>query len=128
MCSEWGGPDIVPVAPSSTQPATTNGTTDHSALPGFNRFMIERFSADCWGLLTNPAFNPRDAQARQVIAEIASLQKTIYSKTGGEFLAYLRDIWFPSLALEKSVAEQYVSALETRDWKGFRQFFLVSCF
>ncbi|KAI9788316.1 MAG: pre-tRNA nuclear export protein [Peltula sp. TS41687] len=127
MCSEWGGPDVVPMS-GSTQPAaaaaTTNGTTDHSALPGFSRFMIERFSADCWGLPTNPAFNPRDAQARQVIAEIASLQKTIYCKTGDEFLAYLRDIWFPSLALENSVAEQYVSALQTRDLKGFRQFFL----
>lgn len=111
-----------------TQAATTNGTVDHSALPGFNRFMIERFSADCWGLLTNPSFNPRDAQARQVMAEIASLQKTIYSKTGEEFLAYLRDMWFPGLALEKSVADEYVTALRTRDLKGFRQFFLVSAF
>lgn len=125
MCSQWGGPDIVP-ASASTQSGTTNGTTNQSALPGFSRFMIERFSADCWGLLTNPSFNHRDAQARQVIGEIASLQKAIYCKTGDEFLAYLRDIWFPSLALDKSVTEEYVSALQTRDLKAFRQFFLVS--
>lgn len=135
MCSHWGGPDIAGIVSqggsSGSRQASTNGTNGATAtaaaLPGFNRFMIERFSGLCWSLLTDPSFDVRDAQARQVVNEMASLQKTIYAKTGDEFLVYLRQTCFPNLGLvDDSVTETYLTALQTRDIKGFKAFFVVS--
>ena len=87
--------------------------------------MIERFSALCWVLPTTPSFDPRDAQARQVLGEIAALQKTIYSKTGEDYLIYLREVCFPGLRMGDGAAEEYVRALRTMDLKAFKQFFMV---
>ena len=135
MSSQWGGPDLARSSDTSnTSTISTNGNnllssslrTTSTALPGFGSFMITRLSPVCWALPTNPAFNPKDAQARQVLGEVASLQKTIYTKTGKDFLTYLREVWFPSLRLDAGAGEEYLHALEQREAKGFRQFFLVS--
>ncbi len=140
MATRWGGASSSaaeassPTSPTTlsngagTSPTTTTMTNNTTSLPGFDRFMIERFSSVCWTALANPAFNPRDATSRQVAAEMASLQKTIFTKTGLEFVTHLRDVSFPEMGLEKSQAEEYLRALQSRDLKGFRQFFLVSSF
>ena len=131
ICSHWGGPDVVEQAsPASKRPATSDANRSDvakasAALPGFNNFMLERFTTVCWALPTNPSFNPRDAQARQVMGEIASLQTTIYSKTGDEFIRYLKEIIFPSLRLEEGAVKDYLGALQSRDVKSFKQYFLV---
>ena len=78
MCNVWGGPDVV----SMTGQASANATGPQPMLPGFDQFMMTRFSPLCWALPTNPSFNSKDAQARQALSEAANLQKIIYTKTG----------------------------------------------
>ncbi|KAI1951540.1 pre-tRNA nuclear export protein [Ophidiomyces ophidiicola] len=118
MSSMWGGPDIV--QPS----ASTNGSIpSQPALPGFTHFMITRFSPLCWALPMNSSFNPKDAQAKHVLGEAATLQKTIYSKTGPEYVRWLRETELPGIGMGFDLINEYVGSLETQDVKGFRQFF-----
>lgn len=117
MASSWGGPDIAPV---------TNGATPtQPALPGFSQFMITRFSPLCWALPATPSFNPKDAQARQVLAEAGNLQRTIFSKTGAEYAEYLRTRELPGMGMGADLIEEFLGALSRLDTKGFRQFFQV---
>jgi exportin-T len=89
--------------------------------------MIELFSPVGWRMLSNPSLNPKeDAQARAVIWEVAALQKTIYLKTGAEFIEHLRGVYFPGVKIPQGPAEEYLQALQTLDSKAFRQFFQVS--
>ncbi|RDW61843.1 Ran GTPase-binding protein LOS1 [Aspergillus mulundensis] len=116
MGSAWGGPDIAPAAPNGA------GATQ-VALPGFGQFMITRFSPLCWALPATPSFNSKDAQAKQVLAEAGGLQRIIYSKTGMEYLEYLRDRELPGMGMGADLVEEYVGTLSRLDLKGFRQFF-----
>lgn len=120
MCSLWGGPDVVQMG------TPQNGATPSTpALPGFSNFMMSRFSPLCWALPTTQSFNPKDAQAKQVLAEAAGLQRTIYSKAGPEYIEWLRDRELPGLGMTGNLIEEYLNALQTLDVKGFRQFFQV---
>jgi len=88
--------------------------------------MIERFSPVGWRMLSNPSLNQKeDAQARTVVWEVAALQKTIYVKTGAEFIVHLRGLYFPGVKIPQGPAEEYLQALQTLDLKAFRQFLQV---
>ena len=119
MCSTWGGPDVV------ATPGQVNGVspTPQPALPGLDRFMITRFSPLCWALPATPSFNARDAQARQVLAEAANLQKVIYAKTGQDYLTYLRNDELRNTGMNDEMINDYLSKLTGLDAKGFRTFF-----
>lgn len=123
MVYTWGGPDIQssPQQIDSVLPTVAPQPT----LPGFDRFMIERFSPLCWAIPTQPTFDPRDAQGRLVLAEAASLQKAIYAKTGQEYLTWLREAELRGTGMDAATVEGYLVALGTLDLKGFRQFFQV---
>ncbi|EGC46115.1 karyopherin-beta [Histoplasma capsulatum var. duboisii H88] len=118
MSSLWGGPDI-------NQPANgSNGNISiQPALPGFAQFMITRFSPLCWSLPMTPSFNPKDAQAKQVLGEASTLQKVIYLKTGQEYVDWLRGKELPEMGMGGDLINEYVGSLEQLDIKGFRQFF-----
>lgn len=120
MGSSWGGPDVAPDA--------SNGTTvpSQAALPGFGQFMITRLSPLCWALPATPSFNSKDALAKQVLAEAGGLQRTIYGKTGMDYLEYLRNQELPSMGMGTELIDEFSSALSRLDLKGFRQFFPVS--
>ncbi len=134
MASRWGGsrpePATSPVQATfpigGSGPDAVSATSVSAVIPGFDRFMIERFTAISWAVPTNPSFNTRDAQARQLIMEIATLHRTIFDKTGKEFIAYLRDVYFPGMQLDKGAADEYLQVLQTKDLKTFKQFFVVS--
>ncbi|MCJ1394942.1 pre-tRNA nuclear export protein [Xylographa bjoerkii] len=113
MVNSWGGPDIQNGIAQTTQPS----------LPGFDRFMMERFSPLCWALPSNTAFNPKDAQGRQVLGEAAGLQRAIYAKTGQEYLTWLRDVELRGMGMNDATIDEYLNALCTLDAKRFRQFF-----
>ncbi|KAL9014277.1 MAG: hypothetical protein Q9173_001060 [Seirophora scorigena] len=106
----WGGPDIQAGNP---QPS----------LPGFDRFMMERFSPLCWALPSQPSFDPKDAQGRQAMGEAAGLQKAIYTKTGEEYLSFLKMTELSSMGMDAGTVDEYVRALSTADAKGFKQYF-----
>ena len=119
MVMTWGGPDL---------PATAGGAAlaePQPLLPGFDRFAIERFSPLVWALPSNEKFNPRDAQARQVLSEAAGMAKTIYLKTGQQYLNYLQSTELLGLGWNESTMQGYLEALVTSDLKKFRQYFQV---
>ncbi|KAI4206174.1 MAG: hypothetical protein LQ346_001235 [Caloplaca aetnensis] len=110
MVMTWGGPDIQTGNP---QPA----------LPGFDRFMMERFSPLCWALLSQPNFDPKDAQGRQAMGEAAGLQKAIHTKTGEEYLSFLRNTELGNMGMDAGTVDEYLRALSNPDAKAFKQYF-----
>ena len=119
MSNVWGGPDLV------QPPNNGNVTPQSAALPGFRHFMITRFSPLCWALPMNASFNPKDPQAKMVLGEAAALQKTIYMKTGPEYIEWLRGSELPGMGMGPDLVGEFVGSLERLDGKGFRQFFQV---
>ncbi|KAI9736943.1 MAG: pre-tRNA nuclear export protein [Cirrosporium novae-zelandiae] len=105
--------------------ATTWGGTDPAkhALPGFDQFMMTRFSPLCWAAAAS--FNPKDAQAKQALNEAAGLQKTIYSVCGDSYFSWLRETELRSMGMNDDLAGEYLKALMTLDSKGFKHFFQV---
>lgn len=110
MVLTWGGPDI---RTGNPQPG----------LPGFDRFMMERFSPLCWALPSQPNFDPKDAQGKQAMGEAAGLQKAIYTKTGEEYLSFLKTTELNSMGMDAGTVDEYLRALSTFDGKGFKQYF-----
>lgn len=125
MVETWGGPDVQ--NPSASQGNDITNTAPQPMLPGFDRFMMTRFSPLCWALPTNSNFTSKDAQARQVLGEVACLQKAIYQKTGQEYVTWLRDVELREMGMDGNIMEEYLRALCNFDLKGFRQFFQVCC-
>ncbi|KAK0646394.1 armadillo-type protein [Cercophora newfieldiana] len=106
MCSQWGGPDVGTIGEN---PVTTGAPSP--VIAGFDQFMISRFHTVCWDVVQDPHFRPfQDAQARQVLNEISSLQQAIYTKTGDSFVHHVQTITFPQLGMDGT---EYLRALTT---------------
>ena len=119
MCTTWGGPDTVQ-SPGQKIEAPTGGQT---AMPGFDQFMITRFSLLCWAMPSNQNFNSKDAQARQVLTEAAALQKTIYLKLGDRYLTWMRDNELRSMGMSDALMNEFLQKLSTSDMKAYKNFF-----
>ncbi len=105
MVNLWGGPNVVDLGkqPSSQSPAP--------AFPGFDRYLIDAFHPICWEVLLQPHFRPQqDAQAKQVLNEVAGLEQAIYTKTGEMFLQHLQGSFFPTLGMDGT---DYIKTLTT---------------
>jgi exportin-T len=141
MCTIWGGPDMVdsasaaaasppaslpPAPPSQPSSSSSSPSSSPLPLPGFDRFMMTRFSPLCWAVPMNRAFNPKDAQARQVLAEAALLQKTIYAKTGQAYLSWLlRDGGeLRGTGMTDEMIGEYLRSLVELERSAFKAFFL----
>lgn len=112
MCSVWGGADI----PNPT----TNPADPSPILPGFDQFMLTRFSALTWSIMTSPAFDPKNPQANRVMGEIAELQKVILAKTGRTYLTWLRDNEMSKFGLSPEVIDTYLQNMVIQDKKTFK--------
>lgn len=94
MADLWGGPSIATLGPN----AIATSLPPSPAFDGFDRFLIERFHPICWVVLRESTFRPTgDAQAKQVLNEIAGLEQMIYMKTGQMFLDHLQQSFFPAM-------------------------------
>lgn len=120
MVGTWGGPDIV-----SSSSSEASAIPPQPALPGFDRYMMERFSPLSWALPSAEGFNPKDAHVRQVLLETAALKRTIYLKTGDQYLSWLRDSELPTTGMSEAAVARFLDALGTHDMKAFRNFFAV---
>ena len=120
-CHVWGGPDVSS-SYSKANITAPKPTAPNPSLPGFDSFMLNRFSPLSWALLSSPAFNAKDPQARQVLGEIASLQQDILAKTGDQYLTWLKDVELKNMGAGPEVAEEYLRALAGMDMKAFRGF------
>ncbi|KAH8707162.1 Exportin-T [Phaeosphaeriaceae sp. PMI808] len=87
MTNVWSGPDKV--GPGANQTPTSPVTTQ-SPLPGFENFVMERFSPLAWSIPASPGFNSKDAQAKQVLYEAANLQTEIVKKVGEPYVERLK--------------------------------------
>lgn len=104
MASQWGGPDV---ATLGENPVMTGAPAP--AIPGFDRFMIDHFHNLCWSVLQDANFRPgADAQSRQILGEIVTIQQVIYTKTGDAFVRHLRDVTLPPLGIN---ADEYLRVL-----------------
>ncbi|RMZ85317.1 hypothetical protein DV738_g61, partial [Chaetothyriales sp. CBS 135597] len=124
MCTTWGGPDTVQVA--GTKPADSPKDIQ-AALPGFDQFMITRFSPLCWAMPSNPTFNSKDAQARQVLTEAAALQKTIYLKLGDRYLDWMRDNELRSMGMSDAMVNEFLAKLSGMEMKGHDFAIIIYC-
>lgn len=94
-------------------------------LEGFEKVMIDSFSLLCWQVPGLTGFNPKDAQAKMVLGEVAGLQKMLYLKLGENYVQYLRAVHFPSVNFPQTPAEEYLQALKNFDQKNFRAYYQV---
>jgi Exportin-T len=118
MVTTWGGPDIVK--------SNNENTAPQPELPGFDRYMMERFSPLSWALPSSNGFNPKDAQARQVLLEVATLKKAIYLKTGRAYINWLSGGELRNTGMDEAAISRFIQALREQDMKAFKNFFAVS--
>lgn len=114
MTSVWGGPDI--------KDPTNNSSPPQPSLPGFDGFMLSRFSALTWQIMSASTFNPKEANANRELAEIAILQQLILAKTGQQYLKWTRDTELRNLGANDAMIDEYLHALITKDSKAFKVF------
>ncbi|KAH7329363.1 armadillo-type protein [Stachybotrys elegans] len=115
----WGGPDVAVISPSPTPPSAA----PTPAIPGFDRYMIERFHNACWEVMRNPNFRPwQDAQMKGILTEIAGLEQMIYTKTGEVYIQQLQSGLFPGLGIN---GDEFLRSLTTStDKKAFSSYLL----
>jgi exportin-T len=122
MVSVWGGPDI-PSPPTSNgiePPSSPTNEPPQPILPGFDRFVISRFSPLSWAIPATPGFKVQDPVSRQLVTDIAGLQQEIFKKTGPLYLPALEQELLSMGAGDQDVA-LYVEKLRG-DAKGFKDF------
>jgi exportin-T len=114
MSSIWGGPDVVTIA----KEPLWSGSQPQPVIPGFDRFMLDRFNPVAWEVLRDPSFRPSaDAQTRQVLNELAGLEQMIFTKVGNLLVETLQQTVFGPLQID---AESFKRALSTNtDRKAF---------
>lgn len=117
MVSVWGGPDVP--LPGNV----ANGTPPPSSqpvLPGFDAFIITRFSPLSWAIPATPGFKVQDPVSRQLVTDIAQLQQEILRKTGSQYLAAL-EAELRGMGAGDGDVSVYVEKLRG-DGKGFKDF------
>jgi exportin-T len=126
MTSVWCGPDKLSATSSNSVPSSPINT--QSSLPGFGEFAVTRFSPLSWSIPATSGFNPKDAQARQVLQEVAGLQAEILKKVGTPYGDQLRGELRGMGVNDQSIDEYLrflVGALESQKKdKEWRQFFV----
>lgn len=118
MTMVWGGPDLViPTSPNNPQaPAPT--------VPGFDSFIIQRFSPLSWAILSAPTFKPSDAQARSVLGEAATLQWTILRKTGAAYESHLHETEMRNMGFPEAILDDFIQRLQAKDVREFKKYFI----
>lgn len=117
MATVWGGPDVASI---SENPTTLGSPSP--VIPGFDQLiLIDRFHSACWQVLLNEQFRPSaDAQTKQVLNEIASLEQAIYLKTGESFIQHLQSTIFPQFGIN---GDEYLRSMTTStDRKAFARY------
>jgi exportin-T len=120
MANLWGGPNVVELGKPSAAIAPS------PAFPGFDRYLIDTFHPVCWEVLYQPHFRPaQDAQAKQVLNEIAGLEQAIYTKTGDMFLQHLQQSFFPALGVDSTeFIKSLTSSTDRKALASYLQTFL----
>ena len=121
MTSVWSGPDKI--GPGANAASTSNAATP---IPGFENYVVERFSPLVWSIPASSGFNSKDAQAKQVLYEAANLQAEIVKKVGEAYVERLRSD-LSGMGVSEDVVEQYLRTLagafesvkKEKEWRVF---------
>ncbi|PHH60688.1 hypothetical protein CDD81_1340 [Ophiocordyceps australis] len=113
----WGGADVATIAESPSAPTRE----PCPIIPGFDRFMIERFHTVCWEVMRNTGFKPwQDAQMKQILTEIANLEQIIYTKTGDILIQELRNGFLANSGIDQ---DEFLTCLtSSTDKKAFAMY------
>jgi exportin-T len=123
MINVWSGPDKVGPGANAT---SISPVTTQAPLPGFDNYVVERFSPLAWSIPASPGFNSKDAQARQVLFEAANLQTEIVKKVGEPYVERLKsDLSGNGVAADG--VDQYLRTLagalegpkKEKEWRNF---------
>lgn len=123
MISVWSGPDKFGPRANS---APTSPVTTQAPLPGFDNYVVERFSPLVWSIPASPGFNSKDAQAKQVLYETANLQTEIIKKVGEPYGERLRSD-LSKMGIGSEGVDQYLITLagafegpkKEKEWRNF---------
>ena len=123
MVSVWGGPDKV--GPGANNAPTSNDAPQ-SPLPGFENYVVERFSPLAWSIPASAGFNSKDAQAKQVLYEAANLQHEIIKKVGESYVERLKTD-LGGMGVGGDGVDQYLRTLagsfegpkKEKEWRNF---------
>jgi exportin-T len=124
MTSVWGGPDKV--GPGANNTPNSPIASTNATIPGFDSYIIENFSPLVWSVPSSSGFNIKDAQAKQVLQELGTLQAEIVKKTGEPYVQRLRaDL--SDMGSSPELVEQYLTSLagaleggkREKEWRGF---------
>ncbi|KAJ3256087.1 pre-tRNA nuclear export protein [Boothiomyces macroporosus] len=94
-------------------------------LPGFDAFIYEQIIPTTFSIPMKPGFNMNDGQSIVLLGELAQLLKTAYQVLGRQYLEYLSNTFFPSIACNPTLGNQFITALEQLDKKTFKKYLHV---
>ncbi|KAL5415284.1 pre-tRNA nuclear export protein [Paraphaeosphaeria minitans] len=128
MTSVWSGPDKV--GPGANASPTSPGA---ASIPGFENFVMERFSPLVWSIPASGGFNSKDAQAKQVLHEVANLQAEMVKKVGEPYVERLRTD-LSGMGVSEDVVDGYLRTLagafegveKFKEWRIFFARFVSS--
>jgi exportin-T len=123
MINIWCGPDKV--GPGANQ-TPTSPTITQTPVPGFENYVLERFSPLAWSIPAAPGFNSKDAQAKQVLFEVANLQVEIVKKVGEPYVERLKSD-LGGTGVERDGVDLYLQSLagalenskKEKEWRNF---------
>lgn len=123
MISVWSGPDKVGPGANAT---SASPVTTQAPLPGFDNYVVERFSPLAWSVPASAGFNTKDAQAKQVLHELANLQTEIIKKVGEPYVAHLKnDLGGMGVSADgvdqylRTLAGAFEGAKKEKEWRNF---------
>jgi exportin-T len=108
------------------QQRTPNSPTNLSpvpVIPGFDAFIISRFSPLSWVIPSSQTFKARDPSGRTLLAEIALMQQEILRKTGQSYVDAL-NYELQNMGVSDEDRQMYSMKLRG-DAKGFKDFLIA---
>ncbi|KAL0575167.1 pre-tRNA nuclear export protein, partial [Marasmius crinis-equi] len=112
-----------------TPPApTSNGNTNHNplndmALPGYERYIYERFVPSAFRVPSTPSLNLKDGQVTVVLHEIANFLQTVCKTRGDEAYNWFLTVFLPSQNWPPEAAMEFTTKLKELDSRSFRKYF-----
>ncbi|KAF8896374.1 armadillo-type protein [Infundibulicybe gibba] len=92
-------------------------------LPGFERFIYERFVPAAFRVPSLPDFNMKDGQQMVVLHEIANFLQAVCKTRGAEAYEFFVSVFLPSQNWPSDTALDFTTKLRDMDGKGFRKYF-----
>lgn len=95
-----------------------------ASVPGFEQFTLQHISRITWEIPTKPNFNPRDAQMRGILGDLATVQQAIQNVYKDMYVQFLAEQYLPSIGLPQEYINEYLNKLSNANPKQFKSFYI----